>query len=90
MEGNENKHQFATASPDSIHFGYGLHACPGRFFSSNEIKIVMIELLHNWVMRLKGDVCGIGGLDKRPESRHVRMAISPNESAEIEFRRRRA
>jgi cytochrome P450 len=74
---------------DSIHFGHGIHACPGRFFASNEIKVVMIELLQKWDIRLKGDVAGIGGVDKRPASRMFEMAVMPNESAEIEIRRRR-
>jgi hypothetical protein len=49
----------------------------------------MIELLLNWDIRLKGDVDGHGGVDKRPESRQFEMAYSPNESAQVEFRRRR-
>jgi cytochrome P450 monooxygenase-3 len=72
-----------------LHFGHGIHACPGRFFASNEIKVVLIELLQNWDIRLKGDEKGVGGVEKRPESRQFEMAYSPNESAEIEFRRRK-
>jgi cytochrome P450 len=72
-----------------LHFGHGIHACPGRFFASNEIKVVLIELLQNWDIRLKGDVKGVGGVEKRPESRQFGMGCSPNESAEIEFRRRK-
>jgi cytochrome P450 len=52
-----------------LNFGHGNHACPGRFFASNEIKIVLIELLRNWDFRflerkgrpenvLRGLVCG--------------------------------
>lgn len=86
---DDRQHQFVTTAPDSIHFGHGLHACPGRFFASNEIKVIMIELLQNWDIRLKGDVNGVGGVDLRPESRQFGMSYSPNESAEIEVRRRR-
>ena len=88
MEGKENRHQFVTTSPDSLVFGHGNHACPGRFFASNEIKVVMIELLRSWEFRLKGDVEGVGGEEKRPKSRESELTITPNMGAEIEFRRR--
>lgn len=89
MEGKENRHQFVTVSPDSLIFGYGNHACPGRFFASNEIKIVLIELLRSWDFRLKGDIEGTGGKEKRPENWIMGMSCVPNQCAEIEFRRRR-
>ncbi|KAF4627737.1 hypothetical protein G7Y89_g10414 [Cudoniella acicularis] len=88
MEGKENKHQFVTTAPDSLNFGYGNHACPGRFFASNEIKIVLIELLKNWEFRLKGDVELKGGADKRPKNFFTEAGVSPNPFAEIEFKRR--
>jgi cytochrome P450 len=89
MPGKENRHQFVTTSAESISFGHGNHACPGRFFASNEIKVVLIELLRNWNFRLKGDVLGLGGEDKRPENVEYKMTVAPNQTAEIEFRRRK-
>ncbi|XMA20151.1 hypothetical protein WAI453_012942 [Rhynchosporium graminicola] len=35
IPGNENKQQFVTASPESLNFGQGTHACPGRFFATS-------------------------------------------------------
>ena len=89
MKGKENMHQFVTTSPDSLTFGHGNHACPGRFFASNEIKIVLIELLRSWDFRLKGDAEMDGGEDKRPKNYLNEMEIMPNMAAEVEFRRRR-
>lgn len=43
--GYENKWQFVTTSPEMYGFGHGTHACPGRFFVSNEIKIAIAHLL---------------------------------------------
>jgi cytochrome P450 len=43
--GEENHHQFVATSPDNMGFGHGMHACPGRFFASNEIKIIFCFLL---------------------------------------------
>ena len=42
---NANKFQFAMTDRNSLHFGHGKYACPGRFFASNEIKILLCHLL---------------------------------------------
>ena len=39
-------------------FGYGEHACPGRFFASNEIKIALAHLLLKYDWSSVGDVKG--------------------------------
>ncbi|KAB2576303.1 Cytochrome p450 [Lasiodiplodia theobromae] len=48
--GNENRWQFVTTSAEHLGFGHGKHACPGRFFASNEIKIAVAHLLlkYDW------------------------------------------
>ncbi|CZR37631.1 uncharacterized protein FPRO_07178 [Fusarium proliferatum ET1] len=51
-EGKENKSQFVSTSPEYLSFGHGLHACPGRFFASNEIKIIMCHILLKYEWRL--------------------------------------
>lgn len=89
MEGKENKHQFVTTSTESLNFGHGNHACPGRFFASNEIKVVLIEILRNWDFRLKGDVERKGGEDKRPKSHFHEFTVAPNMTAEVDFKRRK-
>lgn len=71
------------------HVLIGLGQCPGRFFASNEIKVVLIELLKSWDFRLKGDVEEKGGEEKRPESWVRDFSVTPNMVAEIEFRRRK-
>ncbi|TVY54707.1 Cytochrome P450 monooygenase 1 [Lachnellula cervina] len=50
--GKENLSQFVSTSPDYLSFGHGLHACPGRFFASNEIKIIMCHVLLKYEWRL--------------------------------------
>lgn len=39
------KHQFVSVSTGSLIFGYARHACPGRFFAGNEIKLILLKLL---------------------------------------------
>ncbi|KAG9258398.1 cytochrome P450 [Emericellopsis atlantica] len=87
MPGKEARHQFATAGPESLVFGYGNHTCPGRFFAANEIKIILIELLMNWDIRLKGDIEQKGG--PRPPNMEVDLVITPNPMAMVEMKRRR-
>nr|WEP24415.1 cytochrome P450 [Curvularia sp.] len=45
-----NKAHFVSTSPEHIGFGHGIHACPGRFFAANEIKIALCFLLlrYDW------------------------------------------
>jgi cytochrome P450 len=42
--------KFVTVDPHYLGFGYGRHACPGRYLASNEIKILMCHLLimYDW------------------------------------------
>ncbi|KAJ5057151.1 cytochrome P450 [Bipolaris maydis] len=47
---DQSKWYFVTGSPEHLGFGYGKHTCPGRFFASNEIKIIICYLLvkYDW------------------------------------------
>jgi cytochrome P450 len=50
--GFANKAHFVSTSPEHLGFGHGMHACPGRFFAANEIKVILCHLLLNydWVL----------------------------------------
>ena len=50
--GKEHASQFVSTSPEYLSFGHGLHACPGRFFASNEIKIILCHILLKYDWRL--------------------------------------
>ncbi|TDZ54048.1 Cytochrome P450 monooygenase 1 [Colletotrichum trifolii] len=52
--GQENRWQFVSTSPEFLAFGHGMHACPGRFFASNEMKIVLCHLIMNYDWRVEG------------------------------------
>jgi gliotoxin biosynthesis cytochrome P450 monooxygenase len=86
--GEENKHQFVSTSLDSLAFGYGQHACPGRFFASSVIKLLLIELIKKYDIALgpKGD--GAAGELKRPSTLTVGMSFIPHPGADIYLRRR--
>ena len=43
--GQTNTWGHVATSPSHMLFGHGQHACPGRFFASNEIKVALCHLL---------------------------------------------
>ncbi|KAM0259268.1 hypothetical protein ACHAPA_010835 [Fusarium lateritium] len=46
--GLDAKSHLVSTGPAHLGFGHGQHSCPGRFFSSNEIKVVLCHLLINY------------------------------------------
>ncbi|KAJ5190081.1 hypothetical protein N7491_007877 [Penicillium cf. griseofulvum] len=75
---SDGKHQLLTPSPESLTWGYGVHACPGRLFAATELKVIIIYLLTRFHLRLKG-----GG--RRPPSSSFDFQIMPDMQAEIEY-----
>nr|POE47917.1 cytochrome p450 monooxygenase pyr9 [Quercus suber] len=49
--GEEHRHQYVTVSSTHLGFGYGQHACPGRFFASNELKVALAFALLQYEFR---------------------------------------
>jgi hypothetical protein len=89
--GEENKHQFVTTTTEDTVFGHGRWACPGRFFASNEIKAILIQLLARYDIGVgpAGQGEGDGGDWKRPETRIVEMGYYPDHTASVYFRDRK-
>ncbi|KAI1205060.1 cytochrome P450 [Annulohypoxylon truncatum] len=79
--GQENSWQLVTTSPAHTGFGHGQHACPGRFFASNELKIALCHLLLKYDWRF---VPGEG----RPAYRTAETHNSVDQASKIQFRRR--
>ncbi|KAK2038518.1 cytochrome P450 [Colletotrichum somersetense] len=48
--------QCVSVSTTNLAFGYGKHACPGRFFAVNEMKMIMSNLLCQYDVRLPDGV----------------------------------
>ncbi|RWA15034.1 hypothetical protein EKO27_g73 [Xylaria grammica] len=80
--GQENSWQFVTTGPTALSFGHGEHACPGRFFASNEIKIILCHLLMKYDWRFVPDV-------PEPEPRLFESTRSVKPDTQIQARRRK-
>ncbi|KAK3899167.1 hypothetical protein C8A05DRAFT_46703 [Staphylotrichum tortipilum] len=48
--------QFVSVSPNILTFGFGRHACPGRFFAANEIKMIVANFVMDYDMKLPDGV----------------------------------
>ncbi|EON97550.1 putative cytochrome p450 protein [Phaeoacremonium minimum UCRPA7] len=79
--GQENRWQLVSTSPEHLAFGHGLHACPGRFFASNEVKVALCHLL------LKYDWKLADGID-RPKDIVYGSEMGVDGNAKVLFRRR--
>ncbi|EGO56842.1 hypothetical protein NEUTE1DRAFT_84384 [Neurospora tetrasperma FGSC 2508] len=78
--GKENAAQLVSTAPEHLGFGHGQHACPGRFFAANEIKIALVHLLLNYEWRLPE------GSDPKIRTFGFSMGVDP--SLKVEYKGR--
>ncbi|KAJ1328159.1 cytochrome P450 monooxygenase 2 [Microdochium nivale] len=76
-----------TTGPASLGFGHGNHACPGRFFAANELKIALCHLLikYDWEVA-PGQSAGGSALDMTPAVDGFNFTV--NTSAKLRYRKR--
>ncbi|KAF1935949.1 ent-kaurene oxidase [Clathrospora elynae] len=46
------RNQFVTTNETNLGFGYGRHACPGRFFATNEMKMILARLILDYDIKM--------------------------------------
>jgi len=68
----------ATLDRAFLGFGFGRHACPGRFFAIHEIKIFVAHMLLHY---------DVEPLEQRPKLKNLSWLRVPDESATIRVRR---
>ncbi|KAJ5815883.1 hypothetical protein N7447_008116 [Penicillium robsamsonii] len=54
VSGQEGQHQLVSSTPDHMGFGYGKHACPGRFFAAAQIKAALCNILLKYDLEYRG------------------------------------
>ncbi|KAI1850940.1 hypothetical protein JX265_007265 [Neoarthrinium moseri] len=70
-----------TTSTEYTAFGHGRHACPGRFFASSELKLMLAYILLHYDFEMQ---------EKRPENVWFGLQRVPPLKASLRFRRRDA
>lgn len=77
----EQKNQNLTATgADFQSFGHGRHACPGRFFASQEMKLMLAHIVMNYDVRV------VGG--SRPANKNFGGSSVPSEEAQLQIKLR--
>ncbi|KAI9935129.1 hypothetical protein MW887_000750 [Aspergillus wentii] len=76
------KHQYVSVNETSLHFGYGLQACPGRWFAAIELKLLLGSILMEYDLALED--AGEG----RPKSEIDRFFIYPDPTKMVALKRR--
>lgn len=76
-----NTAHLVSTSPSHLGFGHGVHACPGRFFASNEVKIAMCHLILKYDWKLPEG--------PRPVPVTHGMSYLTNPNTQLLFRRRK-
>ena len=79
--GKENSAQFVTTTLESLGFGIGTHACPGRFFASTNLKIMLAYVLENYEFERADD---------GPDATPYFVEYVTNASAKMRVRRKTA
>lgn len=77
---NKEQYAFSHATKENLVWGYGAHACPGRYFANNEIKLILARILLRYDIRMPG-----GSKDIYKPQR-AGMGWTPDLKKPIEFR----
>ncbi|KAK4184221.1 putative cytochrome P450 E-class, group IV [Podospora australis] len=75
------QHQFVSVNPSVLTFGYGRHACPGRFFAANEIKMIVANVLLMYDIKLPE------GQEGRYPNLEFGVSSVPDPTKELLFKR---
>lgn len=78
--GYESRHLAATPDETYLPFGYGQHACPGRFFAINELKVLLAYIICNYEFKTTDG--------RRPGNFFFGLGVIPNPSAQLLFKAR--
>lgn len=82
VDGGTN--HLVSVSPINMNFGYGRHACPGRFFAASELKMILSRALLDYDIRLTEgtkerypNVDFAGLVSEAPEKRPIIVGFIP-------------
>ncbi|KAF9263054.1 cytochrome P450 [Marasmius fiardii PR-910] len=82
-EGENARNLMTTLSEDWLMFGAGKHACPGRFFAVNQLKLLIAYVLLTYDIKFSEEQT------KLPDPFWFAWTVLPDSSARVLFRKRR-
>ena len=82
-DGDSHRYHFASVSDDLLHFGSGSHACPGRFFAQESLKLILVHLLTQYHFKLADKD------EKVPKMVVRNLVLKPNMALPVLFKERR-
>lgn len=83
QESDTHKFHFASVSEDLLNWGAGRHACPGRFFAQETLKLLIIHLLTHYEFK------HAEGTEKTPRFLPSNLFLIPNPALPILFKDRK-
>ncbi|KAI6013593.1 cytochrome P450 [Pisolithus microcarpus] len=75
------RHQMVGVTQDYFPFGFGKHACPGRFLAANELKTMLAYIVMSYDVKF-------GGRVSRPTSIHWDLNVIADPTVRVMFRKR--
>lgn len=69
----ESAFKMGMATEDSLGFGLGSQACPGRFLAVNQMKLILAKFLTQWDMGLEKN--GAQYSDGRPKYKYYDFSV---------------
>ncbi|KAI0187815.1 ent-kaurene oxidase [Xylaria flabelliformis] len=78
---NKEQYQFVSVTKEFMAFGYGKHACPGRFFAANEIKLILVHILLEYDIKMPDHIT------ERYTNLNMGIVSMPDPTKEILFKR---
>ncbi|KXT11100.1 hypothetical protein AC579_651 [Pseudocercospora musae] len=79
--GSENKFLSHSTGIDQLTFGYGRHPCPGRYYATHVLKIMLAKLIERYEVRLPDGV-------ERPKNVENWVALMPDAKVPVLIKRR--
>lgn len=70
-----------TTNEQNLFFGYGKHACPGRFFAANEIKMILARSI------LEYDIKNVDGVEGRMKNIENGRSSTPDAAKQLMFKK---
>ncbi|KAI6016773.1 cytochrome P450 [Pisolithus microcarpus] len=80
-EGASARRQMVGITQDYFPFGFGKHACPGRFLAGNELKTMLAYILMSYDVKFEDRV-------SRPTSIHWDLNVIADPTVRVVFRKR--